>query len=213
VFPFAVLRFDAQRTLIPAPCFRRLVHHIDEGARAALTQHYSEVLEPGMRVLDLASSWVSHLPPTVKLKLGDVTALGMNEAELKENSQINRYVVQDLNKEPALPFPDASFDAVICAVSIDYMTRPREVLAEVARVLDKEGLAVMAFSNRCFPSKVIKIWLDSGDAQHMQIVGMFYHFASPQDEERLFEAPEAFSLVKAKRSDPMFVVQARRKAA
>ena len=39
--------------------------------------------------------------------------------------------MHDLNKDPSLPFPEATFDAVICAVSIDYMKRPREVLAEV----------------------------------------------------------------------------------
>ena len=163
-----------------------------------------------MRVLDLASSWVSHLPPKAQLELGEVVGLGMNEAELKENQHLARYVVQDLNKEPVLPFPDASFDAVVCAVSIDYMTRPREVMAEVARVLVEGGLAVMSFSNRCFPSKVIQIWLNSDDAQHIQIVGMFYHFASPEEGTRLFAPPQAFSLVKGKRTDPMFVVQARR---
>ena len=189
----------------------RLVHHIDEGAREALTKHYSEVLLPGARVLDLASSWVSHLPTEETVALDSVVGLGMNEAELKENNRLSKYVVQDLNKNPKLPFEKASFDAVICAVSIDYMTRPREVLAEVGRVLAPGGLVVLSFSNRCFPSKVISMWLETDDSQHIQMVGMFLHFASEDEAERLFESPEAFSLPSS-RMDPMFVVQAKKRA-
>jgi hypothetical protein len=41
-----------------------LVTHIDDRAIAALTARYAEAIPPGSRVLDLLSSWVSHLPPT-----------------------------------------------------------------------------------------------------------------------------------------------------
>ena len=43
----------------------RFVTHIDDAAIAAVTQIYREVLPPGGAVLDLMSSWVSHLPPEV----------------------------------------------------------------------------------------------------------------------------------------------------
>jgi len=182
------------------------VHHIDEKARAALTKHYSSSIAPDSRVLDLASSWVSHLPE--ELSLSHVTGLGMNEAELKENPRLDDFLMQDLNKDPIMPFEDDTFDAVTCAVSIDYMVRPREVLAEVSRVLKPGGLSMMAFSNRCFPSKVISMWLQADDSQRMQMVGMFYHFASQDPSVRLFEPPQAFSVGK-KRGDPMYIVQSR----
>jgi len=189
----------------------RLVHHIDDGARDALTKHYKEVISPGSRVLDLASSWVSHLPEREELDLKSVVGLGMNEYELKHNKRLSSFVVHDLNKDPSLPFPDAAFDAVICAVSIDYMKRPREVLAEVSRVLAPGGIVVLAFSNRCFHTKVISMWLRTDDTRHVEIVGTFIHFASADEGERLFEAPEGYSLPTAG-VDPMLVVQSNVRA-
>lgn len=41
----------------------RIVHHLDVSFRAQLTQLYRERIAPGAAVLDLCSSWVSHLPP------------------------------------------------------------------------------------------------------------------------------------------------------
>lgn len=134
----------------------RFVVHIDQATIAALTQWYGEVLAPGADVLDLMSSWVSHLPEAARLPLGRVVGLGMNAAELAANPQLAAYDVQDLNAEPRLPYPDAAFDAVLCAVSIQYLTRPLAVFAEVARVLRPGGRVAIATSHRCFPTKAIR---------------------------------------------------------
>jgi hypothetical protein len=44
----------------------RLVTHIDDGAIAAVTQLYRELFPPDGEILDLMSSWISHLPPEVQ---------------------------------------------------------------------------------------------------------------------------------------------------
>jgi SAM-dependent methyltransferase len=136
----------------------RFVVHIDEATIAALTGWYAEVLAPGSEVLDLMSSWVSHLPDTAALPLGRVVGLGMNAAELAANPRLAAYDVQDLNAVPRLPYADASFDAVLCAVSIQYLVRPVEVFREAARVLRPGGRVAIATSHRCFPTKAIRAW-------------------------------------------------------
>jgi SAM-dependent methyltransferase len=149
----------------------RLVTHIDDGAIAAVGDLYAELGVDGSapqprRVLDLMSSWVSHLrtAPT------ELVVLGMNARELEANPMATERVVQDLNVDPRLPFPDADFDAVLCCVSVDYLTRPVEVLAEAARVLRPGAPVVMTFSNRCFPTKAVHGWLATDDAGRGAIV-------------------------------------------
>jgi len=134
----------------------RFVVHIDEATIAALTAWYAEVLAPGADVLDLMSSWVSHLPEPDRLPLGRVVGLGMNAKELAANPRLASFDVHDLNREPRLPYADASFDAALCAVSIQYLVRPLEVFAEVARVLRPGGRVAIATSHRCFPTKAIR---------------------------------------------------------
>lgn len=141
----------------------RFALHVDEATVAALTQLYREELPPGCRVLDLMSSWVSHLPPEVSY--ARVAGLGMNADELAANPRLDERVVQDLNERPALPWPGAAFDAVLCAVSVQYLIRPVDVFAEVARVLAPGGLLLIATSHRLFPTKAIAAWraLDRDD--------------------------------------------------
>ena len=111
----------------------RFVTHIDDGAIGAITAYYADSIKPGSDLLDLCSSWISHLP--ADLTLGRVAGLGMNAAELGRNERLGEYVVQDLNANPILPFEDASFDVVTNVVSVDYLTRPLEVFKEMHRVL------------------------------------------------------------------------------
>jgi SAM-dependent methyltransferase len=146
----------------------RLVTHIDDRAIAAVTQLYREHFSPDEAILDLMSSWVSHLPAEVTYGL--VVGLGMNEVELKENPRLDEYVVQDLNTDPTLPFADGEFDGVGCCVSIDYLTRPVEVLREVGRVLKVGSPAIISFSNRCFPDKAVAIWHQLDDQGHVRLV-------------------------------------------
>ena len=132
----------------------RLVAHIDSGTMEALTAYYAEVLAGAETVLDLMSSWISHLPDAPRFSR--VAGLGMNEVELATNSRLSERVVHDLNADPLLPFESGSFDAVLNAVSVQYLTRPLEVFAEIARVLRPGGVSIVAMSHRCFPSKAIR---------------------------------------------------------
>jgi len=175
----------------------RKVVHIEPGAIEALRGVYAELFPPGGAVLDLMSSWRSHLPEG----LGRVVGLGMNVEEMADNSQLDVYVVHDLNRDPRLPFPDASFAAVACAVSVQYLLRPIEVFADVRRVLAPGGPVVVSFSNRCFPTKAVALWLSSDDDGHRRLVRAYLEESGFDDvvDERI-PTPD----------DPLFVVRGRR---
>jgi len=143
----------------------RFVTHIDEGAITAVRDLYDE-LGVGGDVLDLMSSWVSHLRRAPER----LTVLGLNAAELAANPMADERVVHDLNADPTLPFADASYDAALCCVSIDYLVDPVAVLAETARVLRPGAPVVITFSNRCFPTKAVHAWLDTDDAGRCALV-------------------------------------------
>lgn len=134
----------------------RLVHHLDAACRGQITQLYARFLRPHMRVLDLMSSWVSHLPDAPADLL--VTGLGMNAGELAANPRLGVQVVHDLNRDQRLPFADAAFDVVLCTASVEYLTQPQAVFAEVRRVLRPGGRFVLTFSDRWFPPKAIRVW-------------------------------------------------------
>ena len=146
----------------------RLVTHIDDRAIEAVTQLYREHFPPGGEILDLMSSWVSHLPEEVRYSR--VVGLGMNEVELKKNPRLDECVVQNLNRDQKLPFGNAEFDGVGICVSIDYLTDPIPVLREVGRVLKVGAPVVITFSNRCFPTKAVAIWQQLDDRGHVQLV-------------------------------------------
>jgi SAM-dependent methyltransferase len=146
----------------------RLVTHIDDQAIAAVTQVYRELFPAGGEILDLMNSWVSHLPPEVAYRR--VIGLGMNEVELRRNEKLDSYVVQNLNADPRLRFRNAEFDGVAICVSIDYLTRPVEVLREVGCILRVGCPTIVSFSNRCFPSKAVAIWHQLDDRGHMRLV-------------------------------------------
>ncbi len=175
----------------------RLVTHIDGGAIAAVGALYERL---GLRgdVLDLMSSWVSHF----RAAPARLAVLGMNELELARNPMAHDRVVHDLNADPRLPFADASFDAVVCCVSVDYLVRPIEVFDEVARVLRPGGPFVCTFSNRLFPTKAIAGWLATNDAQHCDIVATYFRLARGYDEPTVERC--ASSGV-----DPLYAVWAR----
>ena len=136
----------------------RLVDHIDRTASERIERIYARLVPAGGRVLDLMASWKSHLPGA--LALDDVVGLGMNRQELDANALLSDSRVHDLNLSPVLPFDDAAFDAVVCTVSVEYLTEPLQVFAEVNRVLRPGGRFVVTFSNRWFPPKVVRVWED-----------------------------------------------------
>jgi SAM-dependent methyltransferase len=190
----------------------RLVTHIDDGAIAAVGQLYRELDLAAGETLDLMSSWVSHHP----VRPRRLVALGMSAVELERNPQADEYVVHDLNAEPRLPFPDASFDSVTCCVSIDYLTRPLEVFDEVARVLRPGGPLVCTFSNRCFPTKAIRGWLATDDATHCRVVAEYFRRSTMAGgpgpgREAAWEPPVAEHRNAGRSGDPLFAVWARRR--
>ena len=146
----------------------RLVYHIDDKAVAALTEFYRTALPAGGVLLDLMSSWVSHLPP--EIAYAEVVGHGMNAAELAANPRLARWFVQNLNRETSLQLGDASIDAAMICVSIQYLQQPVAVLRDVARVLRPGGPLVISFSNRCFPTKAVAIWHRLDDDGHAKLV-------------------------------------------
>jgi hypothetical protein len=135
----------------------RMVHHIDSQARKFINAVYRRSIEPGDRVLDLMSSWVSHLDGSAAL--ARITGLGMNRKELQANPLLDDFVIHDLNHQPWLPWNDADFDVAICTASVEYLVQPYAVFAEVARVLRPGGRFIITFSDRWFPPKVIRLWI------------------------------------------------------
>jgi SAM-dependent methyltransferase len=153
----------------------RLVYHIDDHAVAVLTEFYRTVLPAGGVLLDLMSSWVSHLPP--ETEYAEVIGLGMNAAELAANPRLGRRVVQNLNRDPALPLADRSVDAAMICVSVQYLQQPVAVLREVARVLRPGAPVVISFSNRCFPTKAVEVWHRLNDSGHARLVERYLSHA------------------------------------
>ncbi|MBW2470430.1 MAG: methyltransferase domain-containing protein [Deltaproteobacteria bacterium] len=150
----------------------RLVQHIDTTATDTISRLYGRLLQPESRVLDLMSSWVSHLPHGLPLK--SVTGLGMNNEELQANDRLSDFCVHDLNDNPQLPFDDKAFDAAICTVSVEYLVHPFEVFEEINRVLTPGGVFVVTFSNRWFPPKAIHIWPELHEFERMGLVLEFF---------------------------------------
>ena len=178
----------------------RLVLHLDDEAVAAVSALYDELGVADGDVLDLMSSWVSHLPRRPR----SLAVLGMNAEELAANPAADVRVVHDLNADPVLPFDDASFDAVVNCVSVDYLVRPVEVLAEAARVLRPGGLSVCTWSNRCFPTKAVHGWLATHEDDRPALVAEYPRQAGG------FEEPAAQQRLDGRRSDPLWAVWTRR---
>lgn len=178
----------------------RLVTHIDDATIAALGDYYAEVLPEDGAVLDLMSSWVSHLPED--RRYARVAGLGMNDLELSRNPRLSEHVVHDLNADPTLPWQDASFDAVLNAVSIQYLVRPVEVFAEVARVLRPGGVSIVAMSHRCFPTKAIRAFHVMARDERLALVARYHELAGGFEAiESLDRSPPA--------ADPLWIVTAR----
>ncbi len=192
----------------------RLVTHIDDAAVAAVGDLYAELGLDGSsgtprRVLDLMSSWVSHL----RSAPAELVVVGMNAAELAANPMATERVVRDLNVEPTLPFPDASVDAVLCCVSIDYLVHPVAVLAEAARVLRPGAPVVVTFSNRCFPTKAVHGWLAADESGRAAIVASYLRLAGGLTEPEVsLRTPPGRAAGGRYRGDPLYAAVARRLA-
>ncbi len=184
----------------------RFVTHIDNDAIAAVTQLYRDLFRPGGAILDLMSSWVSHLPPEVSYRR--VVGLGMNRAELDANPRLHARIVQKLNRLPQLPFGDAEFDGAAICVSVQYLTQPIAVFRETGRVLRPGAPLVVTFSNRCFPTKAVAVWQALDDRGHGQLVRRYFEAAGNwTDVEVLNRSPGR------RAGDPLYAVIGRACAA
>jgi SAM-dependent methyltransferase len=161
----------------------RLVDHLDRTATRQVEKLYARLLKPGARVLDLMTSWKSHLDLA---QPGAVTGLGMNAEELAANPVLAERTVQDLNENPALPYGDDSFDAAVCTVSVEYLVRPLALFAEVRRVLRPGGRFVLVFSNRYFPPKVIRVWAEAHPFERAGLVLEYFIRAGGWDDLNSF---------------------------
>ncbi|MBN1849309.1 MAG: methyltransferase domain-containing protein [Deltaproteobacteria bacterium] len=163
----------------------RFVSHLDETALQTVKHVIgSLVIESEPVILDLMAGWDSHIPDSINLKR--LVALGLNQKELEANADATETVIYDLNKVPALPFPDDIFDAVVCTVSVDYMTQPLDVFKEVQRILKPGGVFIVIFSNRIFPEKAVKIWKESDENERSILVQEFFDVAGGFERPREF---------------------------
>ena len=173
----------------------RFVAHIDDDTIAALTAFYREFLPAGSRVLDLMSSWISHLPD---VDYSRVSGLGMNERELAANPRLTDAVVHDLNVDPRLPYEDAAFDRVVIAVSIQYLVRPLDVFRDLTRVLMPCGRVAIAMSHRCFPTKAILAFRALGPGDRVSLVSTYLHHTGFVDIDFEDRSPPG--------ADPLWIV-------
>lgn len=179
----------------------RLLTHIDEAATRALTAFYRATLPAGGVLLDLMSSWVSHLPPEVAFT--EVIGHGMNAEELRTNPRLSRSFVQDLNRDPILPLEADICDAALCCVGLQYLQRPLEVFGEILRVLRPGAPFVVSFSNRCFPTKAVAIWRALDARGHAALVHLYFERAG-------FRDISAEVLRDGSESDPLIAIIGRR---
>ena len=178
----------------------RLVTHIDQAATEALADRYRTLLPEGGRLLDLMSSWVSHLP--VDRVYGEVVGHGMNAEELAANPRLTRWFVRDLNRAPTLPLQDNAFDAVLCCVGVQYLQQPLEVFRGVRRLLAPAAPFIISFSNRCFPTKAVAVWRALDTSGHATLVRLYLERAG-------FSDVTAELLKNGRDSDPLVAVIGR----
>lgn len=192
--------------------FPRFVTHVDEGFIQQLIDLYRDRLKPNTRILDMMSSWVSHLPD--EMEFADVEGHGLNAEELARNPRLNHYFVQDLNEKPQLPLPDQDFDAVVNAVSVQYLQYPEAVFTEIYRILKPGGVAIISFSNRMFYQKAIQIWRDGSEASRVELVKHYFEsvpgFSTPEVIARKSNTPSLLQMLGVPGGDPFYAVLAYR---
>ena len=193
--------------------YPRFVNHVDDRFIEQLTNLYRQRLQPNTRILDLMSSWVSHLPK--EIEFAHVEGHGLNAEELAKNPRLDHYFVQNLNQQQLLPFEDQSFDAVLNTVSVQYLQHPEAIFAEIHRILKVGGIAIISFSNRMFYQKAIQGWRDGSESDRTKLV--FKYFASvpkgfthPELVANITPSSPFLSMLGMASSDPFYAVVATR---
>ncbi|MGH7914799.1 MAG: class I SAM-dependent methyltransferase [Candidatus Binataceae bacterium] len=180
----------------------RFVVHIDAAAIATVGEIYSSRLPRGGAILDLMSSWRSHLPP--ELKPARVVGLGLNRPEMEDNPALTEIVTHNLNRTAQLPFDDASFDGAVLTVSVQYVKHPIEVFAEVGRVLRPGAPFIVTFSNRMFPTKAVAIWANASEQQRVDLVSYYFTRSAAFEKMEMIDRSSG-------ETDPLWAVLGYRK--
>ncbi|MGH1396445.1 MAG: class I SAM-dependent methyltransferase [Trichormus sp.] len=192
--------------------YPRFVTHVDEGFIQQLTDLYREKLQPNTRILDMMSSWVSHLPD--EMQFAHVEGHGLNPEELAKNRRLNHYFVQNLNDNPAIPLPDQDFDAVINCVSVQYLQYPEAIFSEIHRILKPGGVAIFSFSNRMFFQKAIQAWRDASEIGRVELVKRYFAsvpgFTTPEIIARQSPLPNFLQWLGVPGGDPFYAAIAYR---
>jgi SAM-dependent methyltransferase len=193
--------------------YPRFVTHVDDGFIQQLTDLYRQRLKPNTYILDMMSSWVSHLPD--EMEFARVEGHGLNAEELARNPRLNSYFVQNLNDNPKLPLNDASFDAVINCASVQYLQYPEAIFAEIYRILKPGGVAIFSFSNRMFYQKAIQAWRDNSERSRVELVKTYFNsipgFTTPEVVVATRSTiPNFLQWLGASATDPFYAVIAYR---
>ena len=188
----------------------RFVHHLDEGFRSSLTMLYRERIPQESILLDLMSSWVSHLPEDLKYKR--VIGHGLNQTELERNKRLNTFWIQDLNKDWRLPIDDCSIDYCLMVAAWQYLKYPEEISSEIIRSLSPNGKIIVSFSNRAFWDKTPNIWRNGTDDEHVQYVKSILYSQGFTDIEVVMQKGESKGIYKrlGVTGDPFFSVIAKK---
>ena len=187
----------------------RFVHHLSVSFRNRLTSLYSEYLLNHYIILDLMSSWVSHLPSNISYK--KVIGHGMNEAELSSNERLDRFFVQNLNKKQNMPIEDSSVDVGLIVAGWQYLQYPEKVSLELSRVIKSDSLLIISFTNRAFWTKAPNIWTYSSEEKRIEYVTSVLTSNGWRIEKILNEKTQDKKLFGfySSESDPFFSVIAR----
>ena len=193
--------------------YPRFVTHVDDRFIEQLTNLYGQRLQPNTRILDLMSSWVSHLPKGIEF--AHVEGHGLNAEELAKNPRLDHYFVQNLNQQQLLPFEDQSFDAVLNTVSVQYLQYPEAIFAEIHRILKVGGIAIISFSNRMFYQKAIQGWRDGSESDRTKLVFKYFAsvpkgFTQPELVANITPSSPFLSMLGMASSDPFYAVVATR---
>lgn len=190
----------------------RFVQHLDGAFRSRLTRLYRERIPPCAVVLDLMSSWVSHLPDAITYE--QVIGHGLNAQELRANPRLDRFWIQNLNRDQQLPLDTGSIDAALMVAGWQYLQYPEAVAAELLRVVRPGGQLIVAFSNRMFFTKAPQVWTDGDDRDHLAVVARVLMAQGWPKPELIAEATPAEGPLGwiGGKGDPFFAVVASRPA-
>ncbi len=190
----------------------RFVTHVDGGFIDRLTNLYHDRLTPNTRIFDMMSSWVSHLPDDLQFE--HIYGHGLNGEELAKNPRLNEYFVQNLNQDQKIPLADASVDAVLNTVSVQYLQYPEAIFAEVHRILKPDGIAIFSFSNRMFYHKAIEAWRDGSEIDRVELVKGYFQsvsgFSEPESIVHVSQVPDFLRMVGISGGDPFYAVTAKK---